>query len=73
MKRAESVIAFMFLVLLWVSAATVEYDLAMHFRISSSVVIVCSLLVLVAALIRSPEGYEDDNGFHLGALADALP
>ncbi|PYK17466.1 MAG: hypothetical protein DME55_10120 [Verrucomicrobia bacterium] len=63
----------MFPVVLWVTAASVEYDLAMHFRILSSVASVCGLFVLVGALLRAPEGYEDDTGFHIGALADALP
>ena len=73
MKRAKSVVAFMFLVVLWVSVASVEYNLAMRFRILSSVASVCGLFVLVGALLRAPEGYEDDTGFHIGALADALP
>jgi hypothetical protein len=73
MRRAKSVVAFMFPVVLWVTAASVEYDLAMHFRILSSVASVCGLFVLVGALLRAPEGYEDDTGFHIGALADALP
>jgi hypothetical protein len=71
MKRAKSLVAFMFLVLLWVGVTGVEYDLAMHFRILSSFVGVCALSVLLAALLRAPEGYEDENGFHPGALAGA--
>jgi len=72
MKRAKSVVAFMFLVVLWVSVAKVEYNMAMRFRILSSVASICGLLVLLAALLRAPEGYEDENGFHIGALADAI-
>jgi hypothetical protein len=68
MKRAKSAIAFIFLAVLGVS---VEYDLAMHFRIASSVASVCGLIVLLGALLRAPEGYEDETGFHVGALADA--
>jgi hypothetical protein len=26
--------------------------------------------VLLGALLRAPEGYEDENAFHIGALAD---
>jgi hypothetical protein len=73
MRRAKSVVAFMFPVVLWVTVASVEYDLAMRFRILSSVASVCGLFVLAGALLRAPEGYEDDSGFHIGALADALP
>ncbi len=34
MKKAKSAIAFVFLVMLCVSVAGVEYDLVMHFRIA---------------------------------------
>jgi hypothetical protein len=71
MKNAKSVIAFVFLVILFVTAAWAEYNLAMHFRIASSVASVCGLIVLLGALFRAPEGYEDETGFHIGALADA--
>jgi hypothetical protein len=72
MKRAKSMVAFMFLVVLWVSVAKVEYNMAMRFRILSSVASICGLLVLLGALLRAPEGYEDETGFHIGALADAI-
>jgi len=72
MKRAKSVVAFMFLVVLWVSVASVEYNMAMRFRILSSVASISGLLVLLGALLRAPEGYEDETGFHIGALADAI-
>ena len=65
-------VAFMFLVVLWVSVAKVEYNMAMRFRILSSVASICGLLVLLGALLRAPEGYEDETGFHIGALADAV-
>jgi hypothetical protein len=71
MKSARSVIAFVFLVILFVTAAWAEYDLAMRFRIASSVASVCGLIALLGALLRAPEGYEDETGFHIGALADA--
>jgi hypothetical protein len=32
---------------------------------------VCGLIALLGALLRAPEGYEDETGFHIGALADA--
>jgi hypothetical protein len=69
MKTVKSVIAFVFLIVIWVSATGVEYDLAMHFRILSSVASVLALVVLLAGLFRAPEGYEDRNGFHIGAPA----
>jgi hypothetical protein len=72
MKRAKSAVAFMFLVVFWMSVASVEYDVAMRFRILSSIASICGLLVLLGALRRAPEGYEDENGFHIGALADAV-
>lgn len=65
-------IAFICLVIFYVTVACVEYDLTMRFRILSSVASVCGLIVLVGALLRAPEGYEDENGFHIGALADAV-
>ena len=65
-------VAFMFLVVLWVSVAKVEYNMAVRFRILSSVASICGLVVLLGALLRAPEGYEDENGFHIGALADAV-
>ncbi len=71
MKNVKATIAFIFMVALYVSVSYVEYDLVMHFRILSSVAGVCALFVLLSALLRAPEGYEDDNGFHIGVLADA--
>ena len=71
MKNAKSAIAFVFLVILFVTVSCAEYDLAMHFRIASSVASVLALVVLVGGLFRAPEGYEDDSGFHIGELADA--
>jgi hypothetical protein len=32
---------------------------------------VSASFVLLDALLRAPEGYEDENGFHIGALPDA--
>ena len=33
---------------------------------------VSASFVLLDALVRAPEGYEDENGFHFGALPDAV-
>jgi hypothetical protein len=73
MKKAKSAIAFIVLVVIWVSVAGVEYDLVMRFGILFNVFVrVFALSVLLGALLRAPEGYEDQNGFHIGALADAV-
>ena len=73
MKKAKSVIAFIFLVVLGVSVAGVEYDLVMRFGILFNVFVrFLALFVVLGALLRAPEGYEDENGFHIGALADAV-
>jgi uncharacterized Tic20 family protein len=72
--KAKLVIAFVFLIMVWVSVASVEYELVMCFGILFNVFVsVFALFVLVGALFRAPEGYEDENGFHTGALADAVP
>jgi hypothetical protein len=55
-----------------VSVVRVEYTLVMRFGILFSVFVSASF-VLLDALLRAPEGYEDENGFHFGALPDAVP
>jgi hypothetical protein len=73
MKPAKSIVAFLVLVIVWVILATVEWDLALHFGIACSVFVsVCALFTLLGALLRAPEAYEDENGFHIGALAGAI-
>jgi hypothetical protein len=67
--KAKSALAFLFLILIWVCAAGIEYDLAIHFRILFSVASVLALVVLLRGLYRAPEGYEDESGFHIGAPA----
>jgi hypothetical protein len=72
MKTAKSVIAFIFLVMVWLILATLECDLALHFGILRTAFLsVLALSLLLGALLRAPEGYEDRNGFHIGALAGA--
>jgi hypothetical protein len=69
MKKAKLVIAFIFMVVLVLSVVVVEYDLVMYFGILFDVLAsVCGLSVLLGALLRAPEGYEDENGFHIRAL-----
>jgi hypothetical protein len=67
MKRVGLVISFIFLVVVGVTAVWVEYKLAMRFGITFSIATVCGLLAIVAALLRAPEGYEDENSFHIRA------
>jgi hypothetical protein len=70
MKRAKSVLAFMFPVVLWMSVTGVEYDVVIHLGfLLSAVVSVLALFVLLGGLFRAPEGYEDRNGFHFGVPA----
>jgi hypothetical protein len=40
--------------------------------ITFSVTSIFALLVVLNALLGAPEGYEDENGFHIGVLADAV-
>jgi hypothetical protein len=73
MKRAKSLIAFIFLGLLWGSVTTVEYALVVRLGIVSDVLVsVLALSLLLGALLRAPEGYEDESGFHIGTLAVAV-
>jgi hypothetical protein len=67
--KAKSAIALVFLTVIWTSAAGIEYSLAMHFPMLSGVASVLGLAVLLGGLFRAPEGYEDENGFHIGAPA----
>ena len=67
MMKAKSFLAFPFLILIWVCAAGIEYDLAMHFRLLFGIASGAALTILVGALLRAPEGYEDENGFHVGS------
>ena len=50
----------------------VEYSLVMRFGTLFNVFVnVSASFVLLDALLRAPEGYEDETGFHIGVLADA--
>ena len=68
-------VAFIVPVVLWVGVASVEYDLVMRLgTLVSGSVGLFALSILLGALLRAPEGYEDENGFHIGALTnDFLP
>jgi hypothetical protein len=66
MKKAKRVIAVIFLIVLCASAAWAEYKLVMRFGIVFSVFAsVSGLFVVLGALLRAPEGYEGENGFHI--------
>jgi hypothetical protein len=65
MNNVKSVIGFIFLMGVCVTSLWAEYYLAMHFVIIFSVASVSGFLALLAALLRAPEGYENENGFHL--------
>ena len=69
----KSVIAFVFLIVIWASATGVEYDVAIHIGfLFSAVVSSLAFVVLMGGLFRAPEGYEDENGFHTGAPAGVV-
>ncbi|HZR06323.1 MAG TPA: hypothetical protein VFA61_10910 [Candidatus Udaeobacter sp.] len=73
MKKAKPVVVFLFLIMAWVSVASIEYELVRWLGILFNLFIsVFALSVLLGALLRAPEGYEDENGFHIGALAGAV-
>jgi hypothetical protein len=68
MKKAKLIIASVFLFVLCGGVACVEYNLVMRFGIMLSVVAsVSGLCVLLSALVRAPEGYEDEQAFHIRA------
>ena len=75
MKEAESLIACIFLAILYVTVACGEYHVVMRFGILPGVFVgFFALFVLLGALLRAPEGYEDETGFYIGALpAAAVP
>ena len=68
MEKGKLVIVFIFLAIFCVIVVWAEYYLVMRSGITFSVASVSGLIVLLSALLRAPEGYEDENGFHFGAL-----
>ena len=67
MKKVKSVSGFIFLVGVCVTSLWAEYNLATRFAIVFSVASFCGLLALLGALLRAPEGYENESGFHIRA------
>jgi hypothetical protein len=65
MKNLKSVIGFIFLMAVCVTSLWAEYYLATRFVIIFSVASVSGFLALLGALLRAPDGYENENGFHL--------
>jgi hypothetical protein len=75
MKKVKPAIAFIFLIMGCASVAGVEYNLVMGCETLSSLfacVFGLSALLLVA-LLRAPEGYEDENGFHISVATVGAP
>lgn len=75
MKKAKPVIAFIFLVVACASVAGIEYDLVRGFEMLSSLFasVFGLFVMLLVALFRAPEGYEDENGFHISVAAVGAP
>ena len=71
MEKGKLAIVFILLTGFCVSVVWAEYNLMMRSGITFSVTSIFALLVVLNALLRAPEGYEDENGFHIGELADA--
>ena len=75
MKKAKPVIVFIFLVAACASVAFVEYDLVMHFQMLSGffATVFTLFMLLLVALLRAPEGYQDENGFHFSVATVGAP
>lgn len=69
MKKTKPVSAFICLVVLCVSAAGIGYALVSRVGIIFVLLGVfgLSVSVLLDALLRAPEGYEDESGFYIRA------
>ena len=68
MKTTKLMIVLISSVVFAASAAWTEYKLVLHCGIAFSLFAgVAVLVALRSALRRAPEGYEDDDGFHVSA------
>jgi hypothetical protein len=58
-------------VVICASVACVEYDLVLRFEILSRLFasVFGLFVLLLVALLRAPEGHEDENGFHISVPA----
>jgi len=75
MKKAKPVIAFIFMVVACASVASIEYDLVMGLEMLSNLFasVFGLFVMLLVALLRAPEGYEDENGFHFSGPSVRAP
>jgi hypothetical protein len=65
-------IASVFPIILCVSVGWVEYNAVMGLGIViSTLASAVGMISLLGALLLAPEGYEDEDGFHIGALTRA--
>ena len=72
--KAKLVIAFVCLIMVCVSVASVEYELVMSFGIPFNLFAsIFALFVLLGALLRAPGGYEDGKGFHVCCASGRRP
>ena len=71
MKKANPLIASILLVMLCASVTCLEYHLVQRFEyLPSFLAGVFGLFVLLlVALLRAVEGYEDESGFHIRVVA----
>jgi uncharacterized membrane protein (DUF373 family) len=71
MKKANPLIASILLVVLCASVACLEYDLVQRFEYLASLLagVFGLFVLLLVALLRAVEGYEDENGFHIRVAA----
>jgi hypothetical protein len=66
MENAKLTFTCIFLLVVWVGVACVEFSLMMHFGTMFSLFAsVSGLSVLLGTLLQAPEGYEDQSGFHI--------
>ena len=68
MKHVKSITSSIFLVVLYAGVVWADYGLAVSFPIIFSIVGVSALLAILHALRRTPEGYENEYGFHIRTL-----
>ena len=73
MENVKSVIGFIFLVGVCLTSIWIEYNLAMRFAIMFTVASISGLLPLLSALLRAPDGYEDEHGFHIPKRRQQAP
>ena len=75
MKKTNPLITSILLAVICASIGCVEYDLAMRSEILSSIFasILGLFVLLLVVLFRAPEGYENEDGFHVSVVAAGAP